>query len=630
MNELHRMPDEATAMSEPAQVEPLRARASAIASESPDGALNALALDTIAVLDNRIRELKRAQTRRFLAANRNRLLAVAAGVIVIVAAGVLISRRGSAIREINVRITSDVPGVAIAAGNQRCVTPDCVLQLPPGDYTLSAQKDGYASVTQPLRVNQGASALALPLSIAPLPQLLQVNTNFESGKVFLDGRSAGDLRDGQFSLADVPLGQHTIRVSGGDVEFQAQWKTVAGAPPELTGPIAAKEVQATIVSNAGKTGTIVCNCGAQEVTVDGTPSGRTSSAANTPLQSLALGPRQIAIGGHPLVVDVRPNPTLYISLSLDRDIGTLVIEAGVDNPRIFINNRLYGRTTEHGILRVQLPSGRYSIRVERDGFRRAAPQTVEVSKGEEKQLPFALTPLPAVLEIAGALPGTRIAVDSKTVGVTNGAGSFSGELDVAPGDHTVELSKDDYTPARFTAQFSPGKTTRPDRSRIAMARVVRTAPAAPTGAPSADQVEAQDWTRTASSSNPDDFDDFLRKHPSSAHVDEARNRAGQLRQTQASAAARQAEQAAWDAVDKSKTAALQDFLSRYGAGPHASEARNQIAAIQKQEADALASQRTREEQRKKGCGSRGDRPDVGGLRAGVQPEESTRASENLA
>jgi hypothetical protein len=89
-------------------------------------------------------------------------------------------------------------------------------------------------------------------------------------------------------------------------------------------------------------------------------------------------------------------------------------------------------------------------------------------------------------------------------------------------------------------------------------------------------------------------DDFIRKHPGGAHLDEARDRVSRLRQELQAETTRLAEQAVWDAVDKSKKAALQDFLSRYSSGAHSQEARGLIGEIDKREAEAVASQRAKD------------------------------------
>ena len=453
-------------------------------------------------------------------------------------------------------------------GDQSCSTPNCALKLAPGKYTLTAKKDGFKTITQPVTIAAKQAELRLPLAFEALPQLLQVNTNFETGRVFLDGRPAGNLRDGQFSIAaELPPGEHTIRVTGGSADFQTTWKSVIGARPELVGAMNAKDVQATVIANAGSTAAIACNCGAQNVTVDGAPAGQTSAADGTSslLQNLKEGSRTLSIAGHNLIFNVQPNPTLSVFLALDRNVGTIVVEVAEDNARVYLNNRLYRRVTQNGSVRIPVDVGEYSIRVEKDGFQKSAAQTVAVKKGDEARVVTALRPVPPVMEIVAALAGAQVKIDGNVVGEVAANGGL--RVEVAPGEHVVELAKDDYTPARVTAQFSPGKTTRLDQGQLAMARVVKAPPA-----PDPRQIDAQDWDRVRNSNNADGLEDYVRRHPDGAHVEEARATITRLHQEAQASAARQAEQSAWDATDKNNKAALQTFISRFGSGAHAQEA----------------------------------------------------------
>jgi len=116
-----------------------------------------------------------------------------------------------------------------------------------------------------------------------------------------------------------------------------------------------------------------------------------------------------------------------------------------------------------------------------------------------------------------------------------------------------------------------------------MATVVKAPPA-----PDPKQIDAQDWDRARNTNNADTLEDYVRRHPDGAHVDEARATVTRLRQEAQASAARQAEQSAWDATDKNNKAALQAFLSRYGNGAHAQEAHGLVSGIEKREADELA------------------------------------------
>ncbi len=259
--------------------------------------------------------------------------------------------------------------------------------------------------------------------------------------------------------------------------------------------------------------------------------------------------------------------------------------------RVYLNDKLYRRTTEHGTLRIPTDVGAYSIRVQKDGFRSPAAQTIDLKKGEEQRVALTLVTIPPVLEISGAVPGAQVKVDGAGIGETDSNGAFQKE--VAPGEHVVELTKDEYNPVRLTVQFTPGKTTRPDRTQLTMSRVIKT--------PDAKQIEAQDFERIRNSTNPSDFDDFVRRHSDGAHADEGRTRAAQLRQQKQTNEARQAEQAAWDGTDKTKKAAVQDYLNRFGNGMHAQEARDLIAGMDKQQGivDQLEKQKMEAEEKLK-------------------------------
>ena len=603
VEELRRLDQSAKAARQAAEIEPLKSRAAAIAAgNQSDTELANLAAATIGNLEQRTKELRREHLRGLLVANRKGLL-IAAGTAAAIFAGVLVVPlilRGT--KEIPVTVTSDVAGASVVVGGRNCVTPNCALKLRPGTYTLRAAKDGYATDTRQVTIASGQAAVNLAVTLQPMPELLQVNTNFESGEVYLDNRRAGELRDGQYTASGTAPGEHTIRVTGGGAEFQARWKSELGAPPVLVGPIKATDVLATVVANAGAAGSVACNCQAQDIKVDGAAKGRTAAASGSPvaLQELKEGARQIAVGDRSVVVDVRQNPALNVFLSLDRNVGVLIVETGQDQAKVFLNNRLFRRNTERGMLRIPLDVGVYTIRVEKDGFRSPAAQTVALKKGEEKAVTFALTAAPAYLDIVGAVAEAQVKVDGRPVGDTDRNGGFRHEID--PGSHTIEITKDDYVPVQVAEQFRPGQTTQLNRARVAMAKVVKTPPP-----PDPKRVEAQDWAQIANSTNPDDFDGFVRNHPGGEHVGAARTRAAELRQQAQANAARQAEQAAWDRVDKNNKGQLQDYLSHFSAGAHAQEANTRIADLDRQASAATAAaaaQRAKEQELAKAAADR--------------------------
>ncbi len=486
--------------------------------------------------------------------------------------------------EVSFLVRSNVAGAAVEMGGKKCVTPDCSLRLKPGAYPLTATKNGYKTISQKVTVSRGRPEFAL--AFEPLPQALQVNTNFESGRVSLDGRAAGELKDGQFSLLGLTPGRHTVTVNGSGNAFDAEWQSIAGEPPKLLRAQASRDVQVAVVTNSGAAGAVACNCGVQSVAIDGAPAGKTAGSLTsaTPVGDLREGTRELTIAGQHHVVDIRPNPTLTLLLSLERNSGTLVVQtAGQDNAKVYLNGRIHRGVTEHGAIRIPVDVGTYSVRVAKDGFQSPPEQRVEIGKGEEKQVTFALVPSTATLEIA-ALGGAEVKVDGRHVGVVGPDGTFRGTVD--PGVHRIELSKDGYSSAVFQSRFDAGGSVRLGAAQLAMNKIEK--------APDPIQLEARDWERVRNTTNADDVQAFLRNHPNGAHANEARALADRLGKQAADTTARRAEQAAWDRLEKSDKAALQAFLNRYGNGPHAADARQRLDQFEAQEKDAAA--RAREQQ----------------------------------
>ena len=578
-DELNRLQQSAQSESDSNTLQSLLQRASAIAQENPnDPEIGALAQATTQTINAR-----RKQTRT--TGLPKTLVAAAGGLAVVGVGGWLAVRALTGSGEVPLAIKAR-SGVSIHVADKDCTTPDCNLTLKPGAYSLRASKDGYLTIVRELTVSPDQKQLDVQFDLQPLPQLVRVNTNFDRGTVFIDGRFAGALANGQFASSGLSAGKHTIRVTSSDSEFQAEWLSSVGVRPELTGSIRATNVLTTVVANAGGDAAIACNCSGENVTVDGAQVGTTAqtSGAATPISHLTEGMRQIGLAGRSLVLEVRPNPALNVFLSLDRNVGTLVIETGQDGAKIFLNNRLHRRTGADGILRLPLEVGSYAIRVEKDGFQATPAQTIDVSKGAEKRVTFSLTAIPAGLEIAGALPGAQVRIDQRAAGQIAPNGTFKSDS-IAAGHHTIELVSEGYNPARIEVDLANGKTARVDGARVQMARINRPPPPP--------DVEAQDWERVRTA-GADELDAFIRKHPSGPHTDEARTRAAGLRQQ----AQKNSEESAWAAVDKNKKSALEDFASAHPNSPHVWEARAAITRLDRLDAEAAAAaQRAKDKDR---------------------------------
>jgi len=142
-------------------------------------------------------------------------------------------------------------------------------------------------------------------------------------------------------------------------------------------------------------------------------------------------------------------------------LGTLLVVAGQDDARVFLNGKLQPQLTQASQLRLpKLEPKDYVVQVSKTGFQDPPPQMIRIRKGEEVSVIFNLQPQPqfrmASLTIQGGAPGTTVFVDQTLVGTIQSDGTLS-VLPVSPGDHTVELRRDRFKPRQFKEHFVAGE-----------------------------------------------------------------------------------------------------------------------------------------------------------------------------
>ena len=153
------------------------------------------------------------------------------------------------------------------------------------------------------------------------------------------------------------------------------------------------------------------------------------------------------------------------------NLGTLLVAAGQDDAKVFLNGKLQPQLTRSGQLRLpNLELKDYVVQVSKSGFQDPPLQKIRIRKGEQARLVFNLNPQPrnpqpqpqpqprlASLTIQGGAPGTTVLVDQNLVGTIQADGTLSVST-VNPGDHTVELRKERFKPRQFKQHFDAGGT----------------------------------------------------------------------------------------------------------------------------------------------------------------------------
>lgn len=392
---------------------------------------------------------------------------VAAAVIVVIVAAVVLAPRlkktvvptGPTVA-LDVRTTPN--GANIWVNEEVKGTSNLRLDLAPGTYKVEAHAEGYENATTTVEVKLGKPA-SVDLTLKPLANVLRVLTDLDSGRVQLDGSSAGDLQSGQFTLEKVAPGRHTLDVSGRHGSASFTFEAALGAAPQISGPVTAKELKAVVVSSVGSRARLYCSYGPVPAVLDGKPVGD-AGPGGLDLTDLSRGSHELILGAginqRKMVLDTSPAPTLTTYLNSDRDVGTLVVVTNEENARVLIDGKEFRARTKGGQVRVpNLDVKAYSVQVAKDGYQAQAAQRAEIRKGEETRVEFRLVPLPsaASLSIQGALPGTQVILDRNPLGTVPQSGIFSAS-NLAPGEHTIELQKDQFKSKRLARRFAAGET----------------------------------------------------------------------------------------------------------------------------------------------------------------------------
>jgi tetratricopeptide (TPR) repeat protein len=155
-------------------------------------------------------------------------------------------------------------------------------------------------------------------------------------------------------------------------------------------------------------------------------------------------------------------PTPSPAVESGHNLGTIVVVAGQDKAKVFINGKLQGQLTQGGQLRLpNLELKDYVVQVSKSGFQDPPQQKIRIRGGEQARLVFNLQPNVqpqprlATLTIQGGAPGTTVLVDQTPVGAVQADGTLS-VSSVNPGDHTVELRRERFKPRQFKKHFVAG------------------------------------------------------------------------------------------------------------------------------------------------------------------------------
>src|SRR5579859_6925164 len=373
-------------------------------------------------------------------------------------------------RSVAVEIHTNPPGATIRVNNEVRGASNLSLKLRAGTYQIAAEKEGFLPASTSLVVKSGSqpavdltlNPVPPPASVVVVPQSLRIASDLVSGKVKLDDQQPAELQEGQFTNEAVAWGKHTIEITSGGVKTSVAFDAAPGRAPVLSEPPTAKEAKAVVVTSFGTQAHIQATYSPVKVTIDNQDLGEVGpNGLDVP--NLSVGNHDVVLtegkDRHTMGLTVGAAPVLQVQLYSDRNVGSLLILTGEDGVGVEIDGKAQKKVSKGGQVRItNLAVKPHTVRVFKDGFQEVAALPVEVKKGEEAKVQFALHPVPTVgaLALHGAATGLQVLVDQKPVGTVGNDGTFSFS-NIAPGNHTIDLT-DGHRHKQITHAFKAGET----------------------------------------------------------------------------------------------------------------------------------------------------------------------------
>jgi hypothetical protein len=309
---------------------------------------------------------------------------------------------------------------------------------------------------------EAAPAVSTSATPSPQPALsaLKLSSDISTGRVTFDDQPPAEFQEGQWVLDQIPTGEHKLKIDGPQGSTSFTFSTDAGGVPVVKGPIVSSAALAVVVSSMAGHLHLYSSDSSTKVSVDGqAPLDVPQDGLDLP--SISAGAHELAVtrgsDQYKLDIDAGTTPALTTFLESGQNVGTMVVIAGQDKAKVFLNGKLQPQLTQGGQLRIpNLELKDYVVRVSKSGFQDLPEQKIRIRKGEGKVI-FNLQPIPhlASLTIQGGVPGATVLVDQTPVGTIQADGTLT-VATINPGDHVVELRKDRFKPRQIKKHFVVG------------------------------------------------------------------------------------------------------------------------------------------------------------------------------
>jgi formylglycine-generating enzyme required for sulfatase activity len=328
--------------------------------------------------------------------------------------------------------------------------------LLPGDYTVTAEREGYRPLEQPLAVTGDRRQVAR-FVMERLPGLVTIETSPAAAvRVLVDG---GDRGTTPLPPLEVPAGDHELSLRAEGYKTVTTRMSVAGGGERQT-------VRATLVPDRAPVSFSSEPAGAT-VSVDGAAVGRTPLTVD-----LSSGSRAVAVtltGHRPAgrtIEVVAERPLTVPSFRLAPLPGRLRLASEPAGAAVRVDGEFRGETPLE--IEVQ-PLREHALRLTKAGHE-AAESTVTLGLGEEKSVSLVLPPRLGDVQVTGEPVDAEVVVDGQV------RGRPGQTLRLTAAAHEIEVRRSGYETHKVTVTPRPDF---PQEVKVRLRRLDEPKPAGP-------------------------------------------------------------------------------------------------------------------------------------------------------
>jgi tetratricopeptide (TPR) repeat protein len=412
---------------------------------------------------------------------RNKLIpiiAAASAAVVLVAIFAIYqmvkSKPPAPVTVVSFQLKTEPDGATVTVDDTNKGTTPVPLALPSGRYRLKLSLPGYKPVERDLDVAPGSSPELVHLDA--LAAHVQVTSDLADAKLTLDGDAKSPSAPGlPLELPEIALDtQHTLQLASGSNSAQVSFTAAAARVPEAELKPSGTTASIFVLSAFGGKGRFYASSKVK-VSADGGQSYREAAVDGVDLDSIP-GDGALMIQDdkgltRPLPTNAAPSPMVQVFFLGSKpavNVGSLSIQSPEPDFVVLVDGKkVFYQRKGPPYLAYNITAGVRQVQIQKDGFRtEPSSVAVEVKANQNASVKVNFVALPTLLAVQGSMPGTRVSVGPRQLGVTDPRGEFRTEMQ--PGSYTVTLSRDGYKSrdVKLTVSNGLSATISPPQARL--------------------------------------------------------------------------------------------------------------------------------------------------------------------